>query len=96
MPVETAGPYPASISGYQYINPLTDAYSYMSLLLFRNTKGSAAQAITQTLARWQNETKRMALRLQTDGTCQLSKGYAKRSVTSKAQELRVFLQTKPH
>lgn len=50
--LDTGGPCPKSVRGFFYINPLTDAYSYVSLPLPTKTKEAASQAATETLAKW--------------------------------------------
>ena len=75
--LDTAGPFPPSVRGFRYINPLSDTYSSVSLPLNTKTKGGAAQAVTATLAHWQNVTGHTTLRLQTDGARELSRGHIK-------------------
>lgn len=73
--LDTAGPFPESVRGHRYLNPLTDAYSSVSLALPTKTKGAAAKAVTNALARWQTQIGRTTKRLQTDGAKELSKGH---------------------
>lgn len=51
--LDTGGPFPSSVRGFRYINPLAYTYSSVSLLLPSKTKGGASSAVTETLAKWQ-------------------------------------------
>lgn len=73
--LDTGGPFPPSVRGFCYINPLSDTFSSISLPLPSKTKGGASLAVTETLARWQTKTGKTTVRIQTDGAKELSKSH---------------------